>query len=253
MKFSDRVPARRSFLSPFDRVRAWALVLRVAVGSARMRIRETRARIASAGMLVVRVLPMLPMLFLGSLVFSVSCSEDNPTIVDEPPPEPPPYPPRTSPAELLQGFERAYEERNLAEYQALFDTQRFTMDSELFTDGFWDWDFERKATRNMFSIAGVDTVILNFRAGEARPLDVEGEVEVELGQLSLLVQDTVAGSFRLTDRTLILHLREDSSDPDDLGRPTWKITRWIAEPEVEDRLSWARLKFFYYKECPICP
>ena len=203
-----------------------------------------------------RFLRWLPAaIFLGALgalavLIPAGCSENNPSLPEPENVDLDPYPIPTSPTNILAAFERAYEERNLTEYIALF-SEDFVMDSDAVPAGFWTRDRERTAARNMFEIADVDTIVLNFTAADPRPTATPGLVDVDLDEVLLLVQDRREGSYRLLERALVLQLRENPQVEIE-GQPTWEIVRWTPRDPGVVETTWVDLKVHYYSICPNC-
>lgn len=182
-------------------------------------------------------------------VWTFGCSEDNPpptSVVSGATP----YLARTTPANVVVNFERAYEERNLGEYMKLF-AHDFLMESDQVPEGYWTRDRERTAARNMFEISSVDTVILNFVTLDPQPTSEPNEVEIGLEELLLLVQDTITGSYRLQRRSLQLVLRENREILEE-DAPTWEIRRWIPGDAPGTDTTWVDVKYHYFAICPTC-
>lgn len=191
-----------------------------------------RTTIKKTGMLAI--LPLAAMLLSGC-PWDVEKKNGNNT-------DPPTYLPQSSAANCLANLQKAYVERNHAEYVKLFaDDYTFVVSPldtgpDLPPDREWGFAEERDVHERMFNDERLDRITLSFRQATAVQSDddFDGTWRARPTEIKLSV-------FLRTDESDFLELRvpnghatfyfkeyplEQASD----GKSLWRIWRWEDEP-----------------------
>ncbi len=153
------------------------------------------------------------------------------------------YLPQTSEANVLENLITSYVEKELLEYEKLFDHNVFEFvfdpldvqeDQDL--PPFWLWDEERESTKNMFESELVLEIRLEYIPGTAVAVD-EGDdvpdltwtkVEVTNVELEVETRDPLGGEniiYKVSgDRAIYFFKSYDDELVD--GQPTVRIVEW---------------------------
>lgn len=181
----------------------------------------------------------------------------------------PPYTPQDSPANCLSNLQRAYVDRDLDAYRALFSTD-FTFvfspaDSASPTEPTpprWGLADEIVSADHMFHSELIDKIDLVFIQDTAVDSDslYAGTSKVSLTQVGLLVYTRMNGTpyiYRVADGTATFYLKEYPDEHASNGKPLWRIWRW--EDQLVSRrpgislgtcvrnMSWGQIKDLYRK------
>lgn len=204
------------------------------------------------------------LLLAAGLMLFAGCSDGDETVTPSPPEDP-----RKTIAGVMQELIAAYEARDLARYEALFDQEHFLFvfdpydvsnpDTQIPPN--WDWVGERTAHLNMFQDQFVQRIEVDFVVGTPEPAakqDVgerafpEGTMKVILSEVNLNIEVSDPGGseslhYIVEDGQATFFLYPDHDEViDDV--PAWKIFEWrdrFNHPTPTQDASWGQVKALY--------
>lgn len=200
-----------------------------------------------------------------ALLFLIACKKDGGVIE---PPVNDGYLPATSPANLLENLKKAYQERTLDKYAALFDSDTFAFEfSQLDRDSdpslpmHLSFTEDQQSTKKMMEDATVTQVVLRFAIEEKVPAapadnlpggpDGVWKVTGNAVHLEVHTQDEIGEPlvFRVDGDSADFFFREYPEAPIN-GAPSWKIVYWRDRPigdgaRAPVRATWGGIKALY--------
>lgn len=209
---------------------------------------------------------LFPTMSCLALLLLAACQKDGGTVG---PPVDDGYLPATSPANLLENLKKAYQERTLEKYAALFDSDTFAFEfSQLDRDSDPSLPMrlsfieDQQSTKAMMDDATLTRIVLRFAVEEkvaAVPADnlpsgPDGVWKVTLNAVHLEVHtQTESGEpleFLVDGDSADFFFREHP-EASIGGVPSWKIVYWRDRPIAggargTERNTWGQIKSLYF-------